>query len=78
MLRTLFKSIKGSMQQKSTQNTHSTELMEMGKAQKIRDRSDSEREHIVITVDHHVDHEPRPSVTPNSDMQPRYQAKSYF
>ncbi|KAH8779806.1 hypothetical protein F5883DRAFT_192460 [Diaporthe sp. PMI_573] len=78
MLRTLFKSIKGSMQQKSTQNTHSTELRDMGKPQKIRERSDSEREHIVITVDHHVDHELRASVTPNSDMQPQYQAKSYF
>lgn len=78
MLRTLFKSIKGSMQQKSTQNTHATELMSMGKAQKIRDRSDSERSRIVITVDHCVDSEPRPSATPNSDMQPQYHAKSYF
>ncbi|POS71064.1 hypothetical protein DHEL01_v210542 [Diaporthe helianthi] len=79
MLRTLFKSIKGSLLQKSTHNTQSTEFMDLGKPQKIRDRSDGEREreHIVITVDHHIDHEPRPSVTPNSDLQPQYQAKSY-
>lgn len=74
MLRTLFMSIKGSMQQKSTHNTNSTELMEMGKAQKIRDHAGSDR--IVITVDHQVGHEPR--ATPNSDIQPQYQAKSYF
>lgn len=74
MLRTLFKTIKGSMQQKSTHNTNSTELLEMGRAQKIRDQSDSER--IVITVDHHVDHERR--ATPESELRPQYQAKSYF
>lgn len=78
MLRTLFKTIKGTMQQKSTHNTNSTELRDMGKAQKIRDHSDSERERIVITVDHQVDHELRPSTTPNSELQPQYQAKSYF
>ena len=78
MLRTLFKSIQGSKQQKSAQNTYATELMSMGKPRKIQDRSDSEHERIVITVDHHVDHELRPSVTPNSDLQPQYHAKSYF
>lgn len=75
MLRTLFKTIKGSMQ-KSTHNTNSTELLEMGRAQKIRDQSDSER--IVITVDHHVDHEPLVTGTPESELRPQYQAKSYF
>jgi hypothetical protein len=82
MLRTLFKSIKGSIQQRSTQNTHNTELVSMGKPQKIREQTpsdlSSDREHIVITVDHHVDHESRAAVTPNSEMQPQYQAKSYF
>lgn len=76
MLRTLFKSIKGSMQQKSGQHTNSTELLSMGRAQKIRDQSDSER--IVITVDHHVDTETRVANTPDRDLQPQYQAKSYF
>ncbi|KAG6355391.1 hypothetical protein INS49_003353 [Diaporthe citri] len=53
MLRTLFKSIKGSMQQKSTHNTNSTELL-LG-------------ERIVITVDHHFGHEPR--ATPESELR---------
>ncbi|KAK2601355.1 hypothetical protein N8I77_010810 [Diaporthe amygdali] len=57
MLRTLFKSIKGSIQQKSSMHTNSTELLEMGRAQKIRDQADVDR--IVITVDHVVDHETR-------------------
>ncbi|KAI3400711.1 hypothetical protein diail_1920 [Diaporthe ilicicola] len=73
MLRTLFKSIKGSMQ-KSSQHTNSAELLSMGRAQKIRDHSDSER--IVITVDHHVDTEARS--TSDRSLQPQYQAKSYF
>lgn len=74
MLRTLLKSIKGSMQQRSTHNTNSTELLEMGRAQKIRDQSEGDR--ILITVDHTVDHEPR--ATPESELRPQYQAKSYF
>lgn len=47
----LLKSIKGSLQQNSTPNTNSTELLEMGPSQKIRDQSDSS-DRIAITVDH--------------------------
>lgn len=75
MLRTLFKSIKGSIQQKSSMHTNSTELLEMGRAQKIRDQADVDR--IVITVDHVVDHETR-SVPSERELQPQYSAKSYF